>query len=46
MWCVGGHNRLIGSSAVTDVLAVCPKATATVLLDDPMMASLSLGLLK
>ena len=46
VFCARIRNCTIGSSAVADVLASCSKATATVLLDGPVMGSLSLGLLQ
>ena len=46
VWCAGVCNCIIGSSAMADVLASCPKATVTVLLDGPVIGRPSLGLLK
>lgn len=42
----GVRNCVMGNSAVADVLATCPNATATVLCEGPMTGSSSLGLLK
>ena len=42
----GVRNCAIGSCVVADVLASCPKATVTFLLDGRVMSSLPLGLLK
>ena len=46
VWHARVCNCVVGSSAIVDVLAICPKATAIVLSNGPVMGSLLLGLLK